>query len=85
MLEIFYCETSIIILVCSIPVDDVFPVQLQIEEDNLILCNLSKPHCLQVNLDLIFQKGTKVTFYTSGQATIHLTGLCRFFCKTNGN
>ncbi|XP_065224563.1 uncharacterized protein LOC135848559 [Planococcus citri] len=55
---------------------DVHPVLIEVDGQELLLCNLSKSGTPHSGLDLIFEKDTKITFSTSGKATIHLTGYC---------
>lgn len=51
----------------------VFPVQVEVDGQALIICNLSN-QCLNISVDLLFEKGTELTFMTTGKANIHLTG-----------
>lgn len=53
---------------------EVYPVHIEFDGQELVLCNLSRSQHPQVNLDLLFEAGSKVTFLTTGKATIHLTG-----------
>lgn len=55
---------------------DVHPVLIEVDGQELLLCNLSKSVNPHAGLDLIFEKDTEITFSTSGKATIHLTGYC---------
>ncbi|KAG8226992.1 hypothetical protein J437_LFUL000297 [Ladona fulva] len=49
-------------------------VMVEVNDDKLILCNLSKNKCVQQPLDLNFQTGDEISFFTKGKATVHLTG-----------
>jgi len=51
------------------------PVTLNVEVDgsDFILCNLNKNQS-QSHLDLIFNEGEKIKFYSTGAGNIHLTG-----------
>ena len=54
---------------------DWIPVLIKVDgKEESILCNLSKANFPQSALDLNFDEGTKVAFFTTGQATVHLTG-----------
>lgn len=55
----------------------VFPVQVDVDGQELIICNLSN-QCLHMSVDLFFDKGTKLTFMTTGKAIIHLSGTHTF-------
>ncbi|XP_065224606.1 46 kDa FK506-binding nuclear protein-like [Planococcus citri] len=55
------------------PSTQIYPVLVKVDGVQFIVCNLSQS-ALQVNLDLVFKRGSNITFSTSGQATIHLTG-----------
>jgi len=49
-------------------------VILEKDNDEFIICNLTSPTGLDVQMDLAFCEGEKVTFRTEGGATVHLTG-----------
>ncbi|XKL69168.1 hypothetical protein PGB90_006937 [Kerria lacca] len=72
--ESFHLSMATLDVQPGIKDNEIFPVQLEINGQKSLLCNLAKPHYLHANLDLNFQKGTELTFSTNGKATIHLTG-----------
>ncbi|XP_071449916.1 46 kDa FK506-binding nuclear protein isoform X2 [Hetaerina americana] len=53
---------------------EVTSVMLEVGDEKLILCNLSKSKSVQQPLDLNFQVGDEISFYTKGKASVHLTG-----------
>ncbi|XP_046400260.1 46 kDa FK506-binding nuclear protein [Ischnura elegans] len=54
--------------------NEVTSVMLEVGDEKLILCNLSKNKYIQQALDLNFQIGDEISFYSKGKASIHLTG-----------
>lgn len=53
---------------------EIVQVMLCYESRNYLLCNLSKGSHLQMPLDLVFKKGTKIAFTSNGRGHVHLTG-----------
>lgn len=49
-------------------------VILEMNDEKHILCNLNKNKYVQQSLDLNFQTGDQISFFTRGKSTIHLTG-----------
>ena len=54
---------------------DLFPLFVKVNEgEEMIVCNLGRANFPHSPVDLNFEKGMKVSFWSTGTAAIHLTG-----------
>ncbi|XP_039291342.1 46 kDa FK506-binding nuclear protein isoform X1 [Nilaparvata lugens] len=53
---------------------EVLYVLLENDKQEYRICNLSKRHCFQVNLDLSFMTGDSIAFELKGSGIVHLSG-----------
>nr|UWK01890.1 FK506 binding protein [Locusta migratoria manilensis] len=54
--------------------NELVTVNVNFQNAEFILCNLQKNKILQTSLDLNFEAGDRIAFYTSGKGRVHLTG-----------